>query len=141
MSYCINIPKQSPTTYTCRGFPKVKSCGNANPYYISQDFYYSEGLGRNISRCQVEDYWEKYLTQGIDLNPNKKIVPYYRKIVAYIRPLYFRSINEFGYRYSKLSKECTAVLIIKRVLSKKFSQEEVAKIITLFGIDQTICNC
>lgn len=140
MSYCIDIPNQKPTLYTCRGFPSVKSCGNANPYYIYQDFYFSEGLGRNINRCQLEDHWTLYLKRNIDLNPNKKIVEYYRNIVAYIRPLYMRFVHQDKLRYSKLSKECSAILLIKRVLSNIFPQEEVARIIALFGIE-TACDC
>jgi hypothetical protein len=148
MSYCINIPKQRPTLYTCKGFPPVKTCGSSNPYYIYQDFYHSESLGRNINKCKLENYWILYLKRNINLNPNKKVVEYYRNIVAYIRPLYQRFVHKDRLRYSNLSPECSALFLIKNILSKLprddghpvFPQEEVAKIIALFGIETT-CNC
>lgn len=140
INYCLPTSRKKPKIYNCKGYPKVKTCGVRNPYYKYLDYYYSEKLGRNINRCQIEEYFTGWLLRNININPQENIVTYYRTVVAYVRPLYFLLVDDYGMHYSNLSKDCTALLIIKRCLSKIFSEAEAARILYLLGID-FVCQC
>lgn len=140
MSYCIKKETANPSVISCRGFPSVKTCGLTNPYYKYIDFYYSTKLKRNINRCQLEDYWTEWLRRNIDLKPTKKVVGYYRKIIAYVKPMYVKFTQEQELHYSDLSVQCTAILLIKRCLSNIFMEDEASKIIELLGIE-SVCDC
>lgn len=121
-------------------YPKYKTCGNSNPYYKNSNFYYSHQLGRNLNRCIVEDYWSDYLSPAISINPNESLTNYYNSIVVYIKSMYIQLTRQERITYSNLSKECSAILLIKRVLTRLLSEEESLRIIALLKLNIN-CDC
>jgi len=121
-------------------YPKYKTCGMSNPYYKATDFYYSIALGRNIHRCQLEDYYTKFLYEGVSKNPNQDPMTFYKNIVYYVKGMYNQLMFNLKIEYSNLDRECSAILLIKRCLARIFSEEEVSRISTLLRLEQS-CDC
>lgn len=121
-------------------YPAYKTCGNSNPYYKNSNFYYSHSLRRNLNRCIVEDYWSDYLSESISINPNESLTNYYNTIVVYIKSMYITLTQQERITYSNLSIECSAILLIKRILVRLLGEEESLRIIALLKLDIN-CDC
>lgn len=121
-------------------YPTFKTCGVKNPYYKCFDFYLLQGIGRYVNRCQLEDYFADFIDKGISIDPNVNLLGYYNSIVSFIRSAYNKLVFELKIKYSNLSTECSAILLIKRVLSKILCQEEACRVIALLKLEQS-CDC
>lgn len=118
-------------------YPTFKTYGVKNPYYKCFDFYLLQGIGRYVNRCQLEDYFADFIDKGISIDPNVNLLGYYNSIVSFVRAAYNKLVFELKIKYSNLSIECSAILLIKRVLAKILCEEEAARIITLYKLDQS----
>lgn len=121
-------------------YPAYKTCGLNNPYYKNSNFYYSAALNRNLNSCVVEDYWTKYLSQAISFNPRESLRGYYNVIVLYIKSVYIYLTLQDKLYYSNLSRECSAILLIKRALTNLVGEEEALRIVTLLKLNIN-CDC
>lgn len=121
-------------------YPAYKTCGSTNPYYKESNFYYSDSLKRNLNRCIVEDYWSDYLSQAISIRSNESLRNYYSIIVLYIKSMYIHLTRQLRLSYSNLNRECSAILLIKRVLIRLLGEEEALRIVALLKLNIQ-CDC
>lgn len=132
-------------------FPKIdcslryyKTFGVRNPYYKCVDYYLLNHITetgvrkdkRAVHRCVLEDYIETFLGKGFkfQLDPNINIKQYYGSIVVWLKASY-RKLRELGVTYSNLSEHDSAILVIRRILSKFVCEEEMCKLAKLFDLN------
>ena len=108
-----------------------------NPYYKCFDYYLLQKIGRYVNRCQLEDYFSDFIDKGISINPNISQRTFDTALLMFVNSAYNKLVNELVIKYSNLSTECSATILIKRVLAKILCEGEAARIIKMYKIDKT----
>src|SRR5574338_327830 len=121
-------------------FPTYKTMGTHNPYYKCVPYYILNNAPQRckqiLQRCVLEDYFEEFLGKGFLFNskPGIDIRQYYFSIAVWLKAVY-RRLRELKVTYSNLNEHDSALIVIRRILSKFVCEEEMCKIATLFDLN------
>lgn len=137
------FPKQN-----CK-IPSYRTYGLSNPYYKCVDYYLMSAAPnssprtnkRAIHRLYVEDYIESFIGKGFKtlLDPNINPAVYYNTLLYWLNACY-KKLRGWKITYSNLNEHDSAILVIRRVLSKYVCEEEMCKISQLFDLNLNFEN-